>query len=91
MKSGNIAIAVHAAGADLAHQVHAHRVAAQREERGMTERQDAREAPDQIDGQRQHREAKVFAGQRDHVGRHMDRRRGRRHLVQQRQHQRRTQ
>ena len=46
---GQDRIAVDAAAADLAHQVHAHGVAAEREERAVAEREDAAIAPDQID------------------------------------------
>ena len=63
MKSGRQRIGIHAARADLAHQVHAHRVAAQGEERRMAQGQDSDEAPYQIHRQRQDGEAEVFAGQ----------------------------
>ena len=41
-----------AVAADLAHQVHAHRVAAEREEDAVAEREDAGVAPDQVHRQR---------------------------------------
>ena len=53
-------IAVHAARADLAHEIHAHGVAAQGKERGVAEAQDAAESPDEIDGERQHRVAQMY-------------------------------
>ena len=67
MKSGQHRVAVDAAGADLAHQVHAHAVPAEREERAVPEAQNAGIAPHQIEAQRQHREAQVFAEQRHEV------------------------
>ena len=63
MKSGNIGIAVNAPWADLAHQIHAHGVAAERKEGRMAEAQNAAVAPDQIDRQRQHRIAEILADQ----------------------------
>ena len=42
---GELGIAVDAAAADLAHEVHAHGVAAEREERAMAERKDAAVTP----------------------------------------------
>ena len=65
MKSGRIGVAVDAARADLAHQVHAHRVAAEREERAVAEREDAAIAPHQVERQRQQRVAEILAEQRD--------------------------
>ena len=53
MKSGRIGLRIDAAAADLAHQVHAHGVAAEREERAVAEREDAAIAPDQVDRERQ--------------------------------------
>ena len=47
-------VGIDAAGADLAHQIHAHGVAAEREERAVAEREDAAIAPDQVDRERQH-------------------------------------
>ena len=61
---GQHRIAVDAARADLPHQVHAHRVAAEREERRVAEAEDAAVAPDEIDGQREHRVAQVLADER---------------------------
>ena len=46
---GQDRIAVDAAAADLAHQIHAHGIAAEREEGAMAKREDAAIAPDQID------------------------------------------
>ncbi len=66
---GQDRIGIDAAGADLAHQIHAHGVAAEREESAMAERQDAGIAPDQVDGERQQRVAEIFAEQRDQIGR----------------------
>ncbi len=76
-------MAVDAAVADLAHQVHAHRVAAEREERAMAEREDPGVAPDQVERQREQGEADVLAEQRDQIVRQMQRR-GRREAVEQR-------
>ena len=53
--------------ADLAHQVHAHRIAAQREEQAVAERQDAGVAPDQVHRQRTDRVAHDLAEQRHRV------------------------
>ena len=77
MKSGRIGIAVDAARADLAHQIHAHRIAAEREEGAVAEREDAAIAPDQIERQRQQRVAEIFADQRHDIGRHVQRAVGR--------------
>ena len=49
MKSGRIGLRIDAARADLAHQVHAHGVAAEREEGAVAEREDAAVAPDQVE------------------------------------------
>ncbi len=68
---GQDRIAVDAAAADLAHQIHAHRVAAEREERAMAERENAAIAPDQVDRERQNRVADIFAEQRHQIGRHL--------------------
>ncbi len=73
-------VAIDAARADFAHQVHAHRVAAEREERRVTERQDARVAPHQIDRQCEHRVAQIFAEQAHVAGRQMQRRAFRQHV-----------
>ena len=75
---GQDRIGVDAARADLAHQVHAHGVAAEREEGAVAQRQDAAKAPDQVDRQRQQRIAGVFAEQRHEICRHVQGR-GRRH------------
>ena len=71
---GQDRIGIDAAGADLPHQIHAHGVAAEREEGAMAERQDAGIAPDQVDRERQQRVAEVFAEQRDQIGRDVQRR-----------------
>ena len=84
---GQRRIAVDAAGADLAHQVHAHAVAAEREERAVTEAQDPGVAPDQIEAQRQDRVAQIFAEQWHEVVRHGERRIRRDPAVQQRDQQ----
>ena len=81
---GQHRVAVDAAGADLAHQVHAHGVAAEREEGAVAEREDAGVAPDQVQRQRQQREADVFAEQRHEVVRQMQDRARRDHAVQRR-------
>ena len=65
---------VDAAGSDLPHQIHAHGIAAEREEGAVAERENAAIAPDQIDRQREQREAEIFAEQRDEIGRQMKRR-----------------
>ena len=66
MKSGR-SLWYDAFAADRAHQVHAHRVAAEREEEAVPERQDAGVAPDQIHGERDDRVAHDLADQRDQV------------------------
>ena len=53
--------------ADLAHQVHAHRVSAQREEEPVAQAEDAGVAPDQIHGERHGGVAEDLAAQRDRV------------------------
>ena len=73
MKSGRIGIGIDAARADLAHEIHAHGVAAEREERAMPERQDPAIAPDQIECHGEQRIAGIFAEQRDDIGRQMQR------------------
>ena len=67
-------VAVDAAAADLAHQVHAHRVAAEREEGAVAEREDAAIAPDQVDREREDGVADIFAPERDEIGRHLQER-----------------
>src|SRR6185312_9387744 len=59
--------------ADLAHEVHAHRVTAERKECCVAEREDAGETPDQIDGECENGEAQVFAGECDDVGGNVER------------------
>src|SRR5262245_39072881 len=68
---GQNRVAVDAARADLAHQVHAHGVAAEGEEGAVAERKDAAEAPDQVDRQREQRIGQVLADQRHRIGRHV--------------------
>ena len=77
MKSGRIGLRIDAARADLAHQIHAHGIAAEREERAMAERENAAIAPDQVDRERQQGIAEILAKQRDEIGRAMKRRRRR--------------
>ena len=77
-------IAVDAAAADLAHQIHAHRVAAEREERAVAERENAAIAPDQIDRERQNGVAGIFSEQRHQIGRHLKQRARRQQQVRQR-------
>jgi hypothetical protein len=64
---------VDAVAADLPHQVHAERVAAEGEEQALSERQDAGVAPDQVHRQRDHRVAHELAEQRDPEARHVQR------------------
>ncbi len=52
---GQDRVGIDAAGADLPHQIHAHGIAAEREEGAVAERQDAGIAPDQVDRERQQR------------------------------------
>jgi hypothetical protein len=66
-------VAVDAARTNLPHEVHAHGVAAEREERGMTEREDPAVAPDEIDGHRQQRVRHVLADERHRVARELQR------------------
>ena len=77
-------IGVNAAGADLPHQIHAHGVAAEREERAVAERENAAKPPYQIDRQGEQRVAGVFAEQRHQVGRQVKCRRRRDGEVQKR-------
>jgi len=67
-------MAVDAARTDLAHQIHAHRVAAERKESAVPERQDAAIAPDEIEGERQDRVGEVFAEQHHRAGADMEKR-----------------
>ena len=84
-------VAIDPARADLAHQIHAHGVAAEGEEGAMAERQDADIAPDQIEGERQERVADIFAEERHRIGRHMQRMAGRQPEIGQRHEDRRRQ
>ena len=85
---GQVGVGIDATGADLAHQVHAHRIAAEREERAVAERENAAIAPDEIERQGQERVAQVFADQRENVGRHVEGRSGRYRERQDRDHDR---
>ncbi len=75
---GQDRVGVAAAGADLAHQVHAHGVAAEREEGAVAEREDAAVAPHEVEREGQQGKAQVLAPQRHGGGRHVEGR-GRRH------------
>ncbi len=66
-------IAIDAALADLAHQIHAHGIAAEREEGAVAERENAAIAPDEIERQRQQRIAEILAEQRHEIGRDVQR------------------
>ncbi len=63
MKSGSTDC-VDAAGPDLAHQVHAHRIAAEREEGAVAEREDAAIAPHEVERDREQRVGEIFPHQR---------------------------
>ena len=63
---GQVAV-VDALAADRAHQVHPHRVAAEREEEPVSQRQDARVTPDQVHRQRDDRVAHDLADERHEV------------------------
>ena len=75
-------IAIDAARADLAHEIHAHGIAAEREESAMAEAQDSAKSPDEIDRQREHGKTKILAEQRHHMRRDMEGGIGRRQEVQ---------
>jgi hypothetical protein len=75
---------IDAARADLAHEIHAHGVAAEREEGPMAERQDSAIAPDQVEREREDGVAQVFAEQRNDIGRHMEGRTWRQEQVEER-------
>src|SRR5262249_22746875 len=81
---GPYRIGVDAAGTDLPHQIHAHGVAAEREEGTVAKREDAAIAPDQIDRKCQDRVADVLAEQRDEIARQMEGRRIRHEQIEQR-------
>ncbi len=70
---GQDGIGVDTAIPDLAHQVHAHGVAAEREEGAVAERENAAIAPDQIQRECQSGIAEVFAEKRDQITRHPQR------------------
>ena len=75
MKSGRT-------GSASTHEIHAHRIAAEREERAVAERENAAIAPHEIERDRQDRIAEIFAEQRYEIGRQMQgetRRRQREH------------
>ncbi len=63
---------IDAARADLAHQVHAHCVAAEREEGAVAEREDAAIAPDEVEGEGEQRVAQVLAPQCHRGGAEME-------------------
>ena len=64
MKSGRL-LAVHALGADRAHQVHAHGVPAEREEQRVAQAEDARVPPHEVHGDGDDRVAGELADERD--------------------------
>src|SRR6516164_5260515 len=64
---GQDRVRVDSARSDLPHQIHAHGVAAEREEGAVAERKNAAIAPDQVDRQCQYRKAKIFSEQRDEI------------------------
>ncbi len=78
---GQDGIAVHAPGADLPHQIHAHRVAAERKKSRVPEAQDAAVSPDQVDRQRQHPVTQILADESDSEGREVKRGRRGHNLV----------
>jgi hypothetical protein len=63
-KIGKDRVGIDPARPDLAHEVHAHGIAAKGEEGSVPEGENAAETPDQIDGQRQQGEADIFAQKR---------------------------
>ena len=77
---------IDAVAPDRAHQVHAHRVAAEREEQAVAEAQDAGVAPDQVHRERDHRVAHDFADERDEIIREIEDAVFRHDEVQQREH-----
>src|SRR5579862_4880272 len=60
-------ILIDAAAADLAHEVHAHGIAAEREKRAVAEREHAAIAPDEVEREREQGIAKIFSEQRHHI------------------------
>jgi hypothetical protein len=64
---GQNRMGVNSARSDLPHQIHAHGVAAEREEGAVSEGKNAAIAPDQVDRQRQQPEAEVLAEQRHKI------------------------
>ena len=81
---GQDRIAVYASRSDLAHQVHAHGIAAERKECRVSEAQNSAVSPDQIDRQRQHGVTHVLANERERIGRKMKRRCRRYELIENR-------
>ena len=79
-------VGVDAARPDLPHEIHAHRIAAEREERAMAERQNAAIAPDQIERDGEDRVTKIFAEQLHQIRRQVEGRIGR-HAERQHRHQ----
>ncbi len=71
MKSGSSGLPYTPTRTDLAHEVHPHRIAAQREESGMSESENPAISPHQIDSERQERIRHVLADQGHCVGRHV--------------------
>src|SRR5208337_3866084 len=69
---GQDRVGVDAPRADLAHQIHAHRIAAEGEERAVAERQDAAIAPDEIERDGEDGVADVFAEQLHQIGRDVE-------------------
>jgi hypothetical protein len=67
-------VAIDPARADLAHEIHAHGIAPQREEGTMPEAHDPAIAPDEVEGHGQERIGQVFTEERDRVGREVQRR-----------------
>src|SRR5262249_43333760 len=66
-------IAINTARADLAHEMHAHRVAAERKKRAVTERENAAIAPDEIDRKSEQCIAQELARQSHDISRYVKR------------------
>src|SRR5215469_13845540 len=77
-------VAVYAARSDLPHQVHTHRVAAERKKGRMSETQDAAISPDEIDGHRQHRITQILPDEDEAIRGKMNGGRRRNNLVEDR-------
>ena len=71
---GQDGVAIHTTVANLTHQVHAHGIAAQRKEGGVTQTQDAAVAPHQIHRNRQQAITQILAEQGHGVSRQVERR-----------------